>query len=446
MIIIRCKSFQSLGGAALALLSGAMLVATAGMAAEKPRSTRQSGEVDAAARAHVVRTSRLAGAKTWAYQLQNADPATIARSSYDMVVVDHTKNGNPGRTLTTADIARMKKKPDGGRRIVLAYVSVGEAEDYRFYWDSRWIETAPPAPSPTAVTPSAGPAATGADLRPAAGAASPSSSAPRPTEATRGAQVPTATVQPSRPPAGEPNRPLPQPDATPATGPTRWISALAPPWLGDENETWSGNFAVRYWDKGWQDLIVGAPGSFVDRVLALGFDGVYLDRVDAYYEHIDDRPSAAEDMVDFVVRLASEARKTRPDAIVVPQNGEELLTRPAYVAAIDGIAKEDLLYGSPVEGQPNSPAQIANSLTWLSHATAAGQPVFVIEYLDDPRLMASAHTELKQSGFIPYYGPRGLDRLSAPFTDQAAGATGAAPADKREPATRQPTDPKKPKR
>lgn len=336
---------------ALAALVLLVIGDTAPVAAQGSKA-RGAPATDAAA--------RLGAVGSWAYQLQSADPRQIARSPYDLVVVDYTRNGDPARPLKAAEIARMKRKPDGGRRIVLAYVSVGEAEDYRFYWDQRWIETATPD-------------------EPSAAQGAPDAKAP-----------------------AEP------------TKPDRWVSAAAPPWLGDESETWSGNFAVKYWDPSWQQLMFGTPQSFVERVLALGFDGVYLDRVDAYYEHIDEHPRAADDMVDLVVRLAAAARAARPGALVVPQNGEELLTRPAYVAAIDAIAKEDLLYGSPTEGEPNSAAQVANSLGWLSHATVAGRPVLVVEYLDQPPLIAAAGAELARRGFIPYFGPRALDRLMPP--------------------------------
>ena len=38
----------------------------------------------------------------------------------------------------------MQRKPDGGARIVLAYLSIGEAEDYRSYWQRDW-SVSPPA-------------------------------------------------------------------------------------------------------------------------------------------------------------------------------------------------------------------------------------------------------------------------------------------------------------
>jgi hypothetical protein len=54
--------------------------------------------------------------------------------------------------------------------------------------------------------------------------------------------------------------------------------------------------------------------------------------------------------------------------LIVPQNSEELLLRNGYVDVIDAIANEDLLRGSPTEGEPNSNGQIINSVGWLGVA------------------------------------------------------------------------------
>lgn len=312
--------------------------------------------------------SRMPQITSWAYQLQHADIAEIARSPFDLVVIDSTKDGDPDKPLKAAEVRRMKRTPQGGRRIVLAYFSVGEAEDYRFYWNEEWLETATPEPA-------------------AAGKAAPT-----------------------------------KPDK-----PDRWLSAKAPPWLGDENESWGGNFQVKYWDPGWQAILFGSPTSFLERVLAQGFDGIYLDRVDAYYEFVSERESAGDDMAELVIRLAEHARRIKPDCIVVPQNGEELLLKPAYVAAIDAIAKEDLFYGSPTEGEANNSQQIANSLSWLEPATKAGRPVLTIEYLDKPEAKAEAAAAAREKGFIPYFGPRSLDKLVWP--DPPAGGAAAKAAE-----------------
>ena len=75
--------------------------------------------------------------KNWGYQLQNGDAQTIANSPYDVVVIDYSRDSTAAGAFTTAELELMKKKPDGSRRIVLSYISIGEAEDYRYYWLER---------------------------------------------------------------------------------------------------------------------------------------------------------------------------------------------------------------------------------------------------------------------------------------------------------------------
>jgi cysteinyl-tRNA synthetase len=55
-----------------------------------------------------------------------------------------------------------------------------------------------------------------------------------------------------------------------------------PTFLGPEDPQWKHNFAVRYWEPGWQAVLLGGEGSYLSRVVAAGFDGVYLDKVDEY--------------------------------------------------------------------------------------------------------------------------------------------------------------------
>ena len=47
------------------------------------------------------------------------------------------------RLLTKQETAALKRKKDGGRRLVFAYMSVGEAETYRDYWQKDWTEKLP---------------------------------------------------------------------------------------------------------------------------------------------------------------------------------------------------------------------------------------------------------------------------------------------------------------
>lgn len=84
----------------------------------------------------------LALAKSWHYQLDKVSVEKLANTPADLMVIDYAKE--QGKVpLTAQDVARIKAGPDGKGRYVVAYLSVGEAEEYRFYWDPAW-KTSPP--------------------------------------------------------------------------------------------------------------------------------------------------------------------------------------------------------------------------------------------------------------------------------------------------------------
>jgi cysteinyl-tRNA synthetase, unknown class len=229
------------------------------------------------------------------------------------VVIDSSSNDAP---FTKAQVERMKIKPDGSRRIVVSYLSIGEAENYRWYWSQR------------------------------------SSS-----------------------------------------------------WLGAENPKWRGNFAVRFWDRAWQEIIF----SSTDRILAAGFDGVYLDKVDEF-ETMGHR----DDMVEFVNRIAARAKSQRADFLVISQNGDQLLSDARFRRAIDGFAREDLLYSEKDDDVRNTQRSIAESIRRLRPLVTAGKTVLVVEYTANQDLAAAMLREIRDLGFVGYITNRELNRLSPP--------------------------------
>lgn len=143
----------------------------------------------------------LSAAKNFLYIINSENYATrsafisaVDAVNYDAVIIDAFFNDT---ALTPADIAALKTKPGGGTRLVIAYMSIGEAEDYRYYWKPSW-------------------------------------------------------------------------------------STTPPLWLDDENPDWDGNYKVRYWNSSWQDIIYGNDSSYLKKILDAGFDGVYLDIIDAF--------------------------------------------------------------------------------------------------------------------------------------------------------------------
>ncbi len=278
-------------------------------------------------------------ASTWIYQLQNYDLGRLARSEADLIVIDYSRDGTEAGAFTRAEIERLKTKPDGSRRPVTAYLSIGEAETYRFYWQDDW--------------------------------------------------------------RGDP-----------------------PDWLLQENCRWPGNYIVKFWDPAWKELIYRGSDPYLERVISAGFDGVYLDRVDVYWDLRKTHPGGRDAMIAFVRELAETARKARPGFLVIAQNAESLLADPDYRETIDAIAKEDLLFGVDGTGRRNSQQMINWSLHHLNLLHRENKPVFVVEYLRKADQIASVASELEDLGYRATFEPRaldGTDPLTVPAKDDESG-------------------------
>ena len=114
--------------------------------------------------------------------------------NYDIIIIDAFFEDE---SFTQAEIAQLKIKANGANRKVIAYMSIGEAEDYRYYWLPYW-------------------------------------------------------------------------------------SFNTPAWMGALNSDWPGNFKVQYWNSDWQHIIFGNDESYTKKIVDSGFDGVYLDIIDAF--------------------------------------------------------------------------------------------------------------------------------------------------------------------
>ncbi len=151
-----------------------------------------------------------------------------------------------------------------------------------------------------------------------------------------------------------------------------------PDFIAEENPEWPGNYKVKYWDPEWQRIVLDR----VRRIAELGYDGAYLDIIDAY-EYWQERgvPDAAELMVEFVKKIAEEARQINPDFLIVPQNAPELYEFPEYRKIISGFGKEDTWY---VDNSPQDPAETNQALYYLDQAVRDGKFVLAVDYPTNP--------------------------------------------------------------
>jgi cysteinyl-tRNA synthetase len=173
-------------------------------------------------------------------------------------------------------------------------------------------------------------------------------------------------------------------------------------WLGPENRKWRGNYGVRFWHAEWQQIIF----EYTDKIVAAGFDGVYLDKVDQFEEM-----GHKADMVEFVARISARAKSQRPDFMVVSQNGDALIPDAKFRKAIDAFAREDLFYGESSDGVRNSVGSIRDSVRRLKMLTAEGKPVFVVEYPRNDDQAQTARREISRHNFIGLMARRALDEL-----------------------------------
>lgn len=93
-------------------------------------------------------TTELSGVRQWLLLLNNDlddDVVTkIQASSYDMVVIDDVSSQRGADPAHSEQVVkRLRTKPDGNRRLVIAYLNVGQAEDYRVYWKRGWRAGSP---------------------------------------------------------------------------------------------------------------------------------------------------------------------------------------------------------------------------------------------------------------------------------------------------------------
>ena len=285
---------------------------------------------------------------TWMYQIQWLDEkATIDEldaTPYDMLVVE------PGHNFTTDVydvnylVSSLKQKPNGEERLLLAYIDIGQAEDYRTYWESNWVA---------------------------------------PTETSIGSPSFLLTIDP---------------------------------------DGWSGNYPVAYWDPSWQNIWLGVNG-IIPILANYGFDGVYLDWVEAYD---DDKVREAalaqginteDEMMNFIEGIRDLGKSINPDFLVVPQNAPYLLDSDPnrYISIIDALATEDTwFYGEGDVAWENPHAgdltggdrhdgeySTANRITQSKKYLDLGIPVFSVDYCISESNAAKTYSKAYENGFIP---------------------------------------------
>lgn len=300
---------------------------------------------------------QLSDVRNWMFQIQELDEdgavEALAATEYDMLVIEAGYNFSEWAYDTQEIVSELRNKPGGGPRVLLAYIDIGEAEDYRDYWQNDWIA---------------------------------------PEENARGFPEFLITTDP---------------------------------------DGWAGNYPVAYWEEAWQSLWLGSNGIVAD-LARYGFDGVYLDWIEAYDDDVV-RDAAAisgvspeSSMIAFVEKLGEAGRAINPDFLVVAQNAIYLIDADPdrYKRAIDALAVEDTWFhgwgdsdwndpdgGDQLdryEGEYSTPARLAQ----ISRYQKAGLPVFSVDYALKKNNATKVYNQAHSHGFISLVTRVALSKLT----------------------------------
>lgn len=114
-----------------------------------------------------------------------------------------------------------------------------------------------------------------------------------------------------------------------------------------ENPNWPGNYTIKYWDKRWQNIIL----QYLDIIIEQGFNGVYLDIIDAFHRFPNKNVSATK-MKEFVILISKHAKAKNKNFQIIIQNGIDIVDylkleeHKHLLKSIDGIAIEDYLFSN----------------------------------------------------------------------------------------------------
>ncbi len=180
--------------------------------------------------------------------------------------------------------------------------------------------------------------------------------------------------------------------------------------LVDENESWPGSFRVRIGDRKWRKFVVK---KLIPRILAMGFDGVFMDTVDtaAYLENA----KGIKGQVKGAVKLIKEIRKKYPQLIMVLNNG--LFLTDEVGKYIDALVVESIytLYDFKEKRYDLATEKWTEErlVPVKRFQDTFKKPVLALDYLEasDKKAIAKIRREAMDRGFVPYISDIDLKKV-----------------------------------
>lgn len=189
----------------------------------------------------------------------------------------------------------------------------------------------------------------------------------------------------------------------------------SPDFILAENENWAENYLVKFWQEPWQSVMEQRILSLV----ALGYDGAYLDIVDGYtHPQViaawqGSGTELRQAMENFVIRLSQAAKSVNPTFAIIPQNAPALLAvsedaihpNIRYLSAIDGLGVESLWYDDN---------ELSEWTKWdlplVRIAKQQGKFILATSYPQDIDKQKDYFRRARKEGFHAFVGDRSLSK------------------------------------
>jgi uncharacterized protein (TIGR01370 family) len=193
-----------------------------------------------------------------------------------------------------------------------------------------------------------------------------------------------------------------------------------PSFVLGENPDWPGNYEVKFWDAGWQNIIINRAVELAKE----GYNGIVLDVVDVYQSAAVQKAYTGSldpraEMMNFVSKIADATHAINPDFKVFQNNALDLVTtnpddpssaaNTAYLAKISGLVAESTFYD-----EDNTTTSWGSwNEKYLDKAVANGKTVFAIDYPTSETVQQKFIAAAESHGYIPFIGNMELSAIDS---------------------------------
>ena len=268
---------------------------------------------------------------SWVFQLQNIKIDALAESGFTLAVIDYSKDGTDPKQFSKEEIQRLVANDV----TPISYISIGEAESYRYYWGTNWLD--------------------------------------------------------------EKDKNKLTADAPGWLGHTNpdWVGNYKVRYWDPD---WREHFVKPYLDKIIQQGFHGVYLDIIDGFEYWADPETYNSGMETLHKNdpVDNEAKSAQRMIELVQWIAQYCREQSPlgdDFMIFPQNGERILIYDgdgSYLKSVSGIGVEDTWYDKT---NKNSDSTVKYRLQFLDQFRKNRKTVLSVDYVDTGDHKSSANLD-----------------------------------------------------